>query len=95
MYLQICSFGLFYYEALQINDERRGNMETEILQMATSQGVWAVLFVALLFFVLKENSKREEKFQDIITSLTENLDTLDTIKSDLLEIKTALQSLKK
>lgn len=70
-------------------------METEILQMATSQGVWAVLFVALLFFVLKENSKREEKFQDIITSLTENLDTLDTIKSDLLEIKTALQSLKK
>lgn len=95
MYLQICSFGLFYYEALQINDGRRGNMETEILQMATSQGVWAVLFVALLFFVLKENSKREEKFQDIITSLTENLDTLDTIKSDLLEIKTALQSLKK
>ena len=43
-------------------------MEIEVLKFAASQGLWAVLFVALLFYVLKENSKREEKFQEIIAA---------------------------
>lgn len=34
-------------------------MEAEILKVAASQGLWAVLFVALLFYVLKHNEKRE------------------------------------
>lgn len=65
-------------------------MESEVVQLATSQGVWAVLFVCLLFYVLKENSQREQNFQDIILGLTEKLDTLDSIKDDLEVIKDEL-----
>ena len=68
-------------------------MESEVLQLAASQSLWAVLFVALLFYVLKENSKREEKFQEIISSLTEKLDVLDMIKTDLVEMKEDLHKL--
>lgn len=67
-------------------------MESEVLQLAVSQGLWAVLFVCLLFYVLKENSKREQNFQDIISTLTEKLDILDFIKEDLAEMKDDLQS---
>lgn len=65
-------------------------VESEVVQLATSQGVWAVLFVCLLFYVLKENSQREQNFQDIILGLTEKLDTLDSIKDDLEVIKDEL-----
>ena len=70
-------------------------MESEVLQLAASQGLWAMLYVCLLFYVLKENSKREQSFQDIILALTEKLDTLDSIKEDLAEIKENLQSVVK
>ena len=36
-------------------------MEAEIVKMAASQGLFAVLFVALLFYVLKTNEHREER----------------------------------
>lgn len=70
-------------------------MESEVLQLAASQGLWAMLFVCLLFYVLKENSKREQSFQDIILALTEKLDTLDSIKEDLAEIKEDLKNVRK
>jgi len=70
-------------------------MESELIQLAASQGLWAILFVSLLFYVLKENSKREQSFQDIILALTEKLDTLDSIKDDLAEIKDNLQNVAK
>ena len=65
-------------------------MESEVFKLVASQGIWAVLFVCLLFYVLNENSKREQSFQDIILALTEKLDTLDSIKDDLAEIKDGL-----
>lgn len=34
-------------------------MENEIIRMVASQGVFAIFFAYLLFYVLKENSKRE------------------------------------
>ena len=70
-------------------------MGSEMLQLAASQGLWAMLFVCLLFYVLKENSKREQSFQDIILALTEKLDTLDSIKEDLAEIKEDLKNVRK
>lgn len=67
-------------------------MELDVLQLAASQGLWAVHFVALLFYVLKENSQREQNFQEIILALTEKLDTLESIKEDLVEIRDNLQN---
>lgn len=66
-------------------------MEEKILDLAVQQGIWAVLFIALLFFVLNENSKRESKYQEIISQLTDKFqcieEGLNCIKEDIKEVK--------
>lgn len=64
-------------------------IEQEILKIAASQGLWAVLFVALLFWVLRENARREERYQTIIESLSEKLGVVYDIKQtvDKIEVK--------
>ena len=39
-------------------------MESQILDAALSQGIWAVLFVALLFYILRSQEKRDEKQEE-------------------------------
>lgn len=36
----------------------------EVVKLALNQGIWAVLFVALLFYVLKNGEKRENRLVD-------------------------------
>lgn len=59
-------------------------METEIIKLAASQGLWAVLFVALLFYVLKHNEKREERLMTCLESLTQDV---GDIKDDIEDLK--------
>ena len=61
--------------------------EQEIVKMAASQGFFAMLFTALLFYVLKENSKREGRYQDIINELTEKFGVVEDIREDVKKIK--------
>lgn len=62
-------------------------MEQEILKLAASQGLWAALFVALLFWVLKENAKREGNYQQLLQDLTGKLVILEDVQRDVREIK--------
>ncbi|WP_055669807.1 BhlA/UviB family holin-like peptide [Desnuesiella massiliensis] len=62
-------------------------MESEIFKVMVTQGVFAMLFCYLLFYVLKENSKRETNYQTIIKELT---NVLPVIKDDIEEIKKEL-----
>lgn len=57
------------------------------MDLAVSQGIWAVLFVMLLFYVLNKNEKRENKLQEIIDKLADKLGVVDKIKDDVDEIK--------
>ena len=59
-------------------------MEAEIIKMAASQGVFAVLFVALLFYVLRYNEKREERLMTCLERLTSDV---GEIKNDIEELK--------
>ena len=52
-------------------------MEQEILKLAASQGLFAALFVVLLFWVLRENSKREAKYQELLHELTCKFDSIE------------------
>lgn len=52
-------------------------MQDVALEVAKAQGLWAVMFVILLFWVLKENGKRESKYQDIIDKLTQKFEYLE------------------
>jgi len=69
-------------------------MESKVLDLALSQGIWAVLAVVLIFYILKAQEKRdlkqeerEEKYQNIITQLTDKLNIVEIMKEDLNEIK--------
>lgn len=63
-------------------------MSTEIINFFISQGVFAVLFGYLLLYVLKENSLRESRYQDLLQELT---DLLPEIKQDISSIKESLR----
>lgn len=65
-------------------------MSTEIINFFISQGVFAVLFGYLLLYVLKENSIRETKYQELLHELT---DLLPEIKQDISSIKDTLKSI--
>jgi Flp pilus assembly protein TadB len=47
--------------------------EAELIKIAATQGVFAALFVALLFYVLRENSKREERLMDFFEAMNEHI----------------------
>ncbi|AFS79202.1 hypothetical protein DUF2762 [Gottschalkia acidurici 9a] len=62
-------------------------MEKEIIKLALSQGLWASLFVVMLFYVLNTNGKREGKYQNIIDNLTKKFNIVEEVQKDVKEIK--------
>ena len=69
-------------------------METTVMNVAVSQGIWAVLAVYLLIQIVKSNEQRDTKqeereknYQTVIESLTEKFQILNQVQSDLKEIK--------
>lgn len=62
-------------------------LEQSLVKLIVSQGIFAVLFVYLLFYVLKENSKRESNYQKIVTQLSNYFpnieEKLDNISNQL------------
>lgn len=58
-------------------------MEQSILKLIISQGVFAVLFVYLLFYVLKENSRRETNYQNIVNKLSSSLPSIEEKLDDI------------
>ncbi len=69
-------------------------MEDKILEVASTQGIWATLTVALIFYILKNQEKRdlrqedrEKKYQEIISNLTDRFNLIEEVKRDVEEIK--------
>ena len=62
-------------------------MWNEILNLAIKNGLWAVLFLGLFVFVIKDSSAREKKYQQTIRDLTSHLGIVKDIKDDVDEIK--------
>lgn len=65
-------------------------MEMELVQIAATQGIWAALSLILIFYILKNQEKRdsvqaerEKKYQNVIDQLTSKLETLDNIANNL------------
>ena len=63
----------------------------EIVSIVVSNGVFAILFVWLFLYQLKDSSKREVKYQETIEKLTGHLSELEQIKNDISEIKDFLK----
>lgn len=69
-------------------------MEQEIIRYAATQGIFAILFIWLLFYVLKNNEKREAELRRTIDNLVSKLDILEDMKECISSIKDELKALK-
>lgn len=63
----------------------------EIISIVVSNGVFAVLFVWLFWYQLKDSAKRETKYQQTIEQLTKHLEALEDVKQDIRDIKDYLK----
>lgn len=74
-------------------------MEAEIFKHAASQGLWAILFVALLFYVLKTNEKREERLLTCLEKLGNQYEKISNgigeVHSDVKELKGRMKACSK
>lgn len=69
----------------------------KLFELAATQGIWVALSVVLIFYILKQQEKRdlrqeerEKSYQDIITQLTGKLSIVEEVKKDVEEIKLRL-----
>ncbi len=63
----------------------------EILSIIVSNGVFAILFVWLFYYQLRDSAKREAKYQQTIEKLTSNLQILENVRQDISDIKEFLK----
>lgn len=69
-------------------------MENQIFKLAASQGVWALLSVLLIFYILRAQEKRdikqeerEKSYYNLINKLINKFSSVDNIERDFKEIK--------
>ena len=74
-------------------------METNLLKLAASQGIWATLAVILIFYILKNQEKRdlkqevrEKSYQKIILKLTKEFQVIQDIEQNINEIKETIDN---
>ena len=59
----------------------------ELIKAVVSYGVFAVLFVFLFFYQLKDSAKREEAYRQTIESLTKHLQAIEEVREEVEELK--------
>jgi hypothetical protein len=76
-------------------------MENDVLKLAASQGIWALLAIVLIFYILKTQEKqdlkqqeREKNYQKIILKLTKEFEVIGRIQKDIIEIKGCINNKK-
>ena len=69
-------------------------MINQIFKLAVSNGLWATLFVVLLFYVLKDSTEREKKYQITISTLSKHLGVVNDIKDEVQEINKKIKPCK-
>ncbi|MCI8945348.1 MAG: hypothetical protein HFE33_06745 [Clostridia bacterium] len=58
-------------------------MWDNILELAISDGLWALLFCVLLIYQLKDSKVREVKYQDTISSLAKDLEYMKELDESI------------
>lgn len=69
-------------------------MWEQIVNLAISNGLFAVLFSGLLIYQLKDSRSREQKYQLTIEKLGNSLEIVKQVKEDVEDIKDKINSKK-
>ena len=67
-------------------------MWEQIVNLAISNGLFAVLFLGLLVYQLKDSRNREKRYQDTIVRLGNALEIVQSVKHDVEDIKEILNN---
>jgi len=62
----------------------------ELMKLAIDKGIWAVLFVYLLLYVLKENNAREKRLIQANEKLADKLGVVEEVKETVTEVKATM-----
>lgn len=65
-------------------------MWEQIFNLAISNGLFAVMFLGLFIYQLKDSKSRESKYQDTIAKLGDSLQVVKEVKQDVEMIKEQL-----
>lgn len=76
------------------------HLEQALIEAATTQGVWVLLFVSLFFYTIKNNEKlvekqdkREENYQKLLSDMTEKYAVVEDIRNSVDEIQKKVEML--
>ena len=67
-------------------------MWEQIINLAISNGLFAVLFSGLLVYQLKDSRTREQKYQSTIEKLGDSLEIVKQVKEDVEDIKIVINN---
>ena len=59
----------------------------ELIKIVISYGVFAMLFVFLFFYQLRDSARREKEYQKTIGDLTEHLKVIEDVKEEVGQLK--------
>ena len=75
-------------------------MEQALIEAATTQGIWVLLFVSLFMYMIKNNEKlaekqdkREENYQKLLSDMTEKYAVVEDIRNSVDEIQKKVEML--
>ena len=70
------------------------HLEQALIEAATTQGIWVLLFVSLFLYTIKNNEKlvekqdqREVNYQKLLSDMTEKYAVVEDIRNSVDEIQ--------
>ena len=76
------------------------HLEQALIEAATTQGIWVLLFVLLFLYTIKNNEKlvekqdkREENYQKLLSDMTEKYAVVEDIRNSVDEIQKKVEML--
>lgn len=75
-------------------------MEQALIEAATTQGIWVLLFISLFLYTIKNNEKlvekqdqREVNYQKLISDMTEKYAVVEDIRNSVDEIQKKMEQI--
>ncbi len=60
---------------------------SEFIKIIVSNGIFAMLFVFLFIYQLRDSAKREMEYKNIIDNLFQHLEVIEDVKEEINELK--------
>lgn len=76
------------------------HLEQALIEAATTQGIWVLLFISLFLYTIKNNEKlvekqdqREANYQKLLSDMTEKYAVVEDIRNSVDEIQKKMEQI--